>query len=118
VVATAAESPGRGVVRLGGAGKRLAEALAANVEAEVRVIVLGHLQRGGSPSALDRLLATRLGARAIDLVAADRWNRVVVVHGNALTDVPLAQAAGVRTVDPNGELVLLARGLDVCLGTA
>jgi 6-phosphofructokinase 1 len=118
VAATAAESPGRGVVRLGGAGKRLAEALAATVEAEVRVIVLGHLQRGGGPSALDRLLATRLGARAIDLVAAGRWNRVVVVRGNALTELPLAQAAGVRTVDPNGELVLLARALDVCLGTA
>jgi 6-phosphofructokinase 1 len=118
VAATAAESPGRGVVRLGGAGKRLADALAANVEAEVRVIVLGHLQRGGGPSALDRLLATRFGARAIDLVAADRWNRVVVVRGNVLTDAPLAGTAAVRTIDPKGELVLLARSLDVCLGTA
>jgi hypothetical protein len=61
VVDKADAIPGRGVVRLGGSGKALADALSKHVEAEIRVTVLGHLQRGGGPTAYDRLLATRFG---------------------------------------------------------
>jgi 6-phosphofructokinase 1 len=103
-------------VRLGGAGRALAAALTSHVEAEIRVIVLGHLQRGGSPTAADRLLATRFGSKALDLVAAGQWGRVVVLRGPEVTDESLAEAQAVRTVDPDGDLVRLARGLSVCLG--
>ena len=116
IEASAEQIPGRGVVRLGGAGRRLADALAPQLEAEIRVIVLGHLQRGGSPSPADRLLATRFGARAVELATAGAWNRVVVLRGPELDDVPLAEARTVRALDPDAELVQLARGLDICLG--
>ncbi len=116
IEATAASIPGRGVVRLGGAGQRLATALSSELDAEIRVTVLGHLQRGGSPTPTDRLLATRFGSRAIDLVATGTWNHTVAVRGGRLVEVPLAQATAVRGVDPEGEAVQLARSLDICLG--
>ena len=113
----AAAVPGRGVVRLGGAGRVLAEALAARIELEVRVTVLGHLQRGGSPSAFDRLLASRLGAHAMTLVDRGAWNRLVVLRGAAVTDVPMtAEAIATRALDPRGELASVARQLGICLG--
>jgi phosphofructokinase-like protein len=117
IEAEAAAVPGRGVVRLGGAGKVLAEALASRVDLEVRVTVLGHLQRGGSPSAFDRLLGSRLGVRAAALVDEGAWNRLVVLRGSSVTDVALSpEVTRQRTVDLNGELVAVARQLGVCLG--
>ncbi len=110
-------TPGRGVVRLGGAGRVLAEALTEQIDLEVRVTVLGHLQRGGSPSAFDRLLASRLGAHAVALVDRGAWNRLVVLRGDSITDVPMtAEETGTRHVDPKGELAEVARDLGVCLG--
>ena len=64
VAASATEMPGRGVVRLGGAGKVCADLLSKQVEAEIRVTVLGHLQRGGSPTAADRLLSVGASPRS------------------------------------------------------
>lgn len=109
--------PGRGVVRLGGAGKVLADMLAKRIELEVRVTVLGHLQRGGSPSAFDRLLGTRVGAHAMTLVQQGEWNRVVVLRGTEVIDVPLTPEVTVqKTVDPQGEIANVARQLGICLG--
>lgn len=109
--------PGRGVVRLGGAGKRLADELAKHVEHEVRVTVLGHLQRGGTPSAFDRLLGTRMGAHAITLVNEGRWGRVVSLRGNDVVDEPLTEEiTNAKQVDPNGELCQVARQLEISLG--
>lgn len=110
-------TPGRGVVRLGGSGRRLAEELARAIELEVRVTVLGHLQRGGSPSAFDRLLASRLGAHALTLVEDNRWGHVAVLRGQDITDIPITEEVTTqKQVDPNGQLCELARQLGISLG--
>jgi phosphofructokinase-like protein len=117
VEASAESAPGRGVVRLGGAGRVLAEALCREVDLEVRVTVLGHLQRGGTPSAFDRLLGSRLGVHAATLAAAGRWNRLVVLRGVNVTDVELdPTVTAERHVDQRGELCGVARHLGICLG--
>jgi len=117
VEAGAEAIPGRGVVKLGGAGKVLADAIARHVELEVRVTVLGHLQRGGPPSAYDRLLGSRVGAKAAELAAAGTWNRCVVLKGTEIVDVAMTpEVTAARGVDPKGQLCELARGLGICLG--
>lgn len=100
----------------GGAANILMHALRDRTDADMRAVVLGHLQRGGSPVAFDRLLATRFGAHAVDLVAQERWGELVCLDGLDVTSVPLAQAAKTRFVEPDGGLVLLARQLGVELG--
>jgi 6-phosphofructokinase 1 len=104
--------------KLGGAAERLAAALARRLtEHEVRVTVLGHLQRGGTPSAFDRLLATRYGVAAVDLIAAGGFGRMVTLRGNEIGSVPLLEACGrLKLVDPEGELVRTARATGVELG--
>ena len=117
VAASADSVPGRGVVRLGGAGKVLADALAEKVDLEVRVTVLGHLQRGGTPSAYDRLLGSRLGVRAANLAASGHWNRLVVLRGVDVTDVALDPAVtAARQVNVTGEQCEVARQLGISLG--
>lgn len=118
-VAESAESiPGRGVVRLGGAGKALADALAKEVDAEIRVTVLGHLQRGGGPTAADRLLATRFGAKAMDLVRDGQWNHMVGLKGTEIVPVPLTPNTKDRRVDIHGDTVRFARSLGINFGDA
>ncbi|RMG19484.1 MAG: ATP-dependent 6-phosphofructokinase [Deltaproteobacteria bacterium] len=105
--------------RLGGIAHHLAEALQAHIDLECRVTVLGHLQRGGSPTPFDRLLATRFGAAALDLVAEERFDQMVALSGNAIVAVSLEEAIGrPRRVDPQGELCRTARSLGICLGEA
>ncbi len=108
---------GRGKV-LGGAGQRAAEEIAARFpELELRVTVLGHIQRGGTPTAYDRLLASRLGVEAVE--AAVRGERGVLVSSQPpnITTVPLEQAVkSMRSVDPEGQLVRHARGLGISFG--
>jgi len=65
---------------------------------ETRVTVLGHVQRGGTPVAEDRILATRYGQGAVDLATAGRWGRMAAMRGGDLTDVPLAEATKTRAV--------------------
>lgn len=103
--------------KLGGAAHRLAEALADRIhETDTRVTVLGHVQRGGSPVAGDRLLATRFGVAAVDLLATGR-SGVIVERGCGLTAVPFAEVCGgVKLVDPTGELVRTARAMGIELG--
>jgi phosphofructokinase-like protein len=108
---------GDGYPRLGGAGERLAKELAPRVEHEVRCMVLGHLQRGGSPVPFDRILATRLGAHAAQLAIGRRWGRMACVRGGALDDVPLAAAiARSKRVDPASEMVAAARAVGIGFG--
>ncbi|MHB8873416.1 MAG: 6-phosphofructokinase [Myxococcaceae bacterium] len=116
VVEKAEDIPGRGVVRLGGAGKLAADLLAEEIEAEIRVTVLGHLQRGGGPTAADRLLATRYGCKVLELVAAGQWNHMVALRGPEIVPVPLSESKKERRVDPKGEVVRFARGLGVSFG--
>jgi len=88
-----------GYPRLGGIGVALAAELEERTGYEVRVTTLGHVQRGGTPTATDRLLATRYGVHAADLVMAAQTGRMVALHGTHMTSVPLEQVEGVKTVD-------------------
>lgn len=90
-----------GNVRLGGVGYFLGKEIEDRTDIETRVVVLGHLQRGGSPSAFDRMLATRYGLAAIDLVRQGRFGLMVNLKGNEIASVPLLDVVGKRkTVDP------------------
>jgi len=88
-----------GHVRLGGIGESLAGEIEARTGFETRVTVLGHVQRGGTPTARDRVLATRFGLGAADLVAEGRFGRMVALRGNEIVDIPLEEAvAELKTV--------------------
>jgi 6-phosphofructokinase 1 len=88
-----------GHARLSGIGQMLAEEIEKRTGYETRSVNLGHTQRGGTPSAYDRMLATRYGVAAIDLVHAGKFGRLVVLKGTQITDIPLADAiAATRTV--------------------
>jgi len=103
--------------RLGGIGHQIGAVIERETGKETRVTVLGHVQRGGAPSPFDRWLATRYGAHAIRLAAAGEWDRMVALHGQQVTDVPLAEAIAVpKRVDPEGEPVRAARGLGIVFG--
>jgi ATP-dependent phosphofructokinase / diphosphate-dependent phosphofructokinase len=103
--------------RLGGAGHALAEVIAARTDYDVRVTVLGHLQRGGTPCAFDRLLATRFGAHAVDLIRDGRFGEVAALRSGEIVSAPLDQAvAKLKLVDPDGDIVRSARALGVELG--
>ncbi|MEP0752743.1 ATP-dependent 6-phosphofructokinase [Trichocoleus sp. Lan] len=106
-----------GECRLGGIGQYLAEEISIASGAETRVTVLGHVQRGGLPSPLDRLLATAFGVAAVDLIAEEKYDRVVTWQNREIVSVPIAEAIGqYRAVDTNDTLVKTARGLGICLG--
>lgn len=116
VLDKAEDVPGRGVVRLGGSGKVCADLLAQHIEAEIRVNVLGHLQRGGSPSAADRVLATRYGCGVLDLVRDGQWDHMVALRAGQLVAVPLSESRKERRVDPSGELVRFAKSMGISFG--
>jgi 6-phosphofructokinase 1 len=106
-----------GTLKLGGIGRHVAEEIAHQTRIETRYTILGHLLRGGAPTAHDRLLASRFGNHAVDLVHQGRWNRMVAFVGGRITDVPIAEAAsGYRSVDPKGDLVATARGMGIVFG--
>jgi len=89
-----------GHIRLGGVGYYLGKEIEKKTGIETRVVVLGHLQRGGSPTAFDRILATRFGIAAIDLVHEGRFGCMVAIKGNKIVSVPLKDIIGKRkTVD-------------------
>jgi len=89
-----------GNVMLGGIGHILANIIAQKTGYETRVTVLGHLQRGGSPTAFDRVLGTRFGVKAVELVTKGEFGKMVSLQGNKITSVPLEKAVGsVKTVD-------------------
>jgi len=96
-----------GYERLGGIGNALATELEAMTGYEARTVVLGHVQRGGTPTARDRILATRYGAAAYELAAAGRFGRMVSLRGDAIDSVPLSEVRGIKTV--NLELLEIAR---------
>ncbi|HEY6532670.1 MAG TPA: ATP-dependent 6-phosphofructokinase [Acidimicrobiales bacterium] len=90
-----------GHVRLGGIANRLAEAIEAGTGFETRQTILGHVQRGGTPTAFDRVLATRFGVAAIDAVHDDAFGQMVALQGGEIVRVPLNEAVGtLKTVDP------------------
>ncbi len=90
-----------GHVRLGGVGYFLGKEIEKCTGIETRVVMLGHLQRGGSPTAFDRILATRYGIAAIDLVSEGKFGLMVSLKGDKIVSVPLKDVTGKRkTVDP------------------
>ncbi len=100
--------------RFAGIGDWLADHISEETPHDVRVTVLGHLQRGGSPSSYDRLLGTRFGAAAVRLVAKGDFGRMVACHGDDITSVALSEATGTtKTVPPDGELVQMAKALGI-----
>jgi 6-phosphofructokinase 1 len=107
----ASEAPSQGV------GEWLARRLSQATGAEARATVLGHVQRGAMPTAEDRLLASALGVRAVDLLAHGKADRMVAWWNREVIDVPLDKVVGhSRTVDRDGTLILTARALGICLG--
>jgi len=89
-----------GHIRLGGVGYHLGKEIEKCMHIETRVVILGHLQRGGSPTPFDRILATRFGIAAIDLVHEKNFGHMVAIKGNKIVSVPLKDVVGKRkTVD-------------------
>jgi 6-phosphofructokinase 1 len=103
--------------RLGGIGHYLGRRIAEETGAETRVTVLGHTQRGGTPSPRDRIFAAAFGVHAVDLVARGQFDRMVAWSDRQCIAVPIADViARHHPVDPHGPMVHTARGLGICLG--
>lgn len=106
-----------GLPRLGGIGYRIKEGISTYTELEIRVVVLGHLQRGGSPNTFDRVLASRFGCAAVELIAKGKFGHMVCLNGEQISSVPIKEAIkGNKLVDPDGELVNVARSLGISFG--
>lgn len=104
-------------IRLGGIGDVIAEEVEKLTGKESRVTVLGHLQRGGSPTAFDRILATRYGTEAANLVAKGKFGEMVSLQGPQICSVPLEMAIGeLKQVKPDNDMVKAARKMGICLG--
>jgi 6-phosphofructokinase 1 len=111
------EAHGGHAERLGGEGARCAGHLADLTGKETRHVVLGHLQRGGSPTAFDRTLATRFGGKAVELILKGQYGKMVANHPPDLVPVPLGEVVGkTKTVPLDYDLVLTARALGVSFG--
>lgn len=103
--------------RLGGVAYQVAADIAHHVDLEIRVTVLGHIQRGGSPNAYDRLLATRFGSEAAHLVAREQYGDMVALRGDAIVPVKIRDAVSrLKFVDPECQLVRNARSLGISFG--
>jgi phosphofructokinase-like protein len=103
--------------RLGGVGKTVADAIEDAVGLEARTTILGHVQRGGTPTAFDRLLATRFGVCAARQVLSGNFRTMAALRGNEVVPVPLAEAvAEPNLVDPHGSLVSVARATGISFG--
>jgi len=114
---TSAGQPQNREARLGGIGNQVAEEIQQRTWKETRCVVLGHLQRGGSPTNMDRALCTAYGAKAVDLIAEKQFGQMVALHGGQITSAPLSEATGqLRTVPLAGGFVTAARAMGICLG--
>jgi 6-phosphofructokinase 1 len=103
--------------RLGGIAYQVAADIQQHIDLEIRVTVLGHVQRGGSPIAFDRVLATRFGKTAADLVAQKKYGEMVAVRSDEIVSVPIRDAVSrPKYVDPNGQLVSTARSVGISFG--
>jgi 6-phosphofructokinase 1 len=108
---------GSGEFRLGGIGDFVGKELAKRTHKEVRTCVLGHLQRGGVPTTLDRILGTRFGLWAVKLINEKKFGCMVSYQNYEMRDVPIAAAVHkIRLVPPEGQFVQAARAVDVCFG--
>jgi len=106
-----------GEVRLGGIGTYIGDEIYKLTDAETRVTVLGHVQRGAQPTHRDRLIASAFGVHAVDLIANNKFNRVVVWKNRSVQDVNLDDIAGYsKTINKKDPLINVARGLGIYIG--
>jgi 6-phosphofructokinase 1 len=111
------EAHGAYVERLGGAGMFCAAELAKLTGKETRYVVLGHLQRGGAPTAFDRTLATRFGGKAVELLMKGQYGKMVANHPPDLVPIPLQDVVGkTKTVPLDNDLLMTARAIGVSFG--
>lgn len=114
---TSTDQPENREARLGGIGAQVADEIHKRTWKETRSVVLGHLQRGGSPTNMDRALCTVFGAKAVELIAEKQFGQMVAFTGSQVIGVPLREATGrLRTVPLDGGFVTTARSLGICLG--
>lgn len=103
--------------RLGGIAYQVADDISREISLEIRVTVLGHIQRGGSPLAFDRILATRFGKAAADLIACGDIGKMVSLREDDIVSVPIREAvSNPKYVDPGGQLVATARSVGISFG--
>jgi 6-phosphofructokinase len=103
--------------RASAVGNLIGNAIAHGSKKEVRISVLGHIQRGGTPSPFDRILATRFGVAAVDLIASGGFGMMVALRGDSIVSVDVAHAIGhLKSVNPNGEIVRTARAIGIGFG--
>jgi len=106
-----------GVERLGGMGQWVAAEIARRLEIETRTVVLGHVQRGGTPSPFDRILGSRFGTKAVELVEQGCFGQMVALRGREVEAVAIEEAVGqLNLVDPWGGLIRTAEDLGVMVG--
>jgi ATP-dependent phosphofructokinase / diphosphate-dependent phosphofructokinase len=99
------------------AASYLAEQIELGTGIETRKTILGYIQRGGSPSSMDRILATRFGAYAVDLIANEDYGKMVIKKGEKIKDINLSEVGSkLRLVPEDHKLITTARGLDICFG--
>ena len=104
-------------IRLGGIGFVLGEQLEKATGLDTRTVVMGHLQRGGSPTPFDRVLATQLGTKACDMICAKRFGYMAGIRGNRLIEFSLRKVAtGPKTVPLNHPLIKSATAIGTCFG--
>ncbi len=105
------------IERLGGVGQFVAKQIEKCLDMDVRVTVLGHLQRGGSPTTFDRALGSRFGVRAVELVEQGDFGKMVALQGRKIVAVPIADATReLKQVNPDGEIVRAAESLGIMMG--
>jgi len=116
-VVKAGASAGQPVERLGGIGDYVAARIATCLDMDTRVTVLGHLQRGGSPSTFDRCLGSRFGIKALELIEAEAFGQMACLRGTKICSVPIEQAIReLKLVNPHGEMVRAAEELGIMVG--
>lgn len=102
--------------RLGGIGYTVGNMIAECVDSEIRVTVLGHVQRGGQPTPRDRWLSTYFGTASVRLIAEERWGYMVALQGTRFIAVPMSEAIAMKFVNPDSDLVHMARDLGIVFG--
>jgi 6-phosphofructokinase 1 len=117
ITATAGEA-GRNAIRLGGVAHTLSHQLkVAGIDADIRETILGHIQRGGTPIAYDRVLASVFGVKAFEMVQQGKFGEMVVLKNNTFTSVPISEGIGAYNyLNPEGTLVEAAKGLGISFG--
>lgn len=105
------------IERLGGIGQFAAKQIEQCLDMDVRVTVLGHLQRGGSPTTFDRALGSRFGTTAVQMIANGEFGRMACLKGRTITSVTIEEATcQLKVVDPDGEIVRSAEDLGIMMG--